>query len=139
MIREAFRAILLGDGQVSAAVAGTRIYPLMMAQGVREPSLVYQRVGGIRDILLEGVQQLRETRLQLDAWALDADAAAALITLAETRLSGYSGLVPVGDASPQQQVRVQGVFPAGERDGYESAAKLFRDGRDFRVIWCLEA
>lgn len=136
MIREAIRTILLGDAGVSAAVGGKRIYPLQMAQGVREPSLVYQRVGGVSDTLLEGPQGLRETRLQLDAWALDPDAAARLITLAETRLNGYSGVIPVGDDSPQAECKVSGLFLDNERDSYDGTAKLFRDSRDFRVLWC---
>ena len=136
MIREAVRTILLDDVAVAAAVGGSRIYPLQMPQGVREPSLVYQRAGGIFDTLMEGPQGLRETRLQLDAWAVDSDAAAALMTLAETRLSGFSGLVTVGNDSPQAQCNVRGIFLDNEGDGYDAAAKLYRDRRDFRVLWC---
>lgn len=136
MIREALRVILLGDVAVAAAVDSARIYPGAIPQGVRGASLVYQRAGGTFDTLLEAPQQLRETRIQLDAWATDPDTAASLIALAEARLSGYSGLVPVGDDSPQAQVNVRGIFLDNEREGYDATAKLYRDGRDFRVSWC---
>lgn len=136
MIREAFRAILLGDVAVSTAVGGTRIYPGAMPQGVSEQSLVYQRTGGINETLLEEPQALRETRIQLDAWARDPDSAAALIALAEARLNGYSGLVPHGEDSPQAVCDVRGVFLDRELEGYDATAKLYRDGRDFRVMWC---
>lgn len=136
MIREAFRAILLSDAALSTAVAGSRVYPLIMPQGVRDASLVYQRISGIVDILMDGPQALRETRLQLDAWAADPDDAAALIALAETKLNGFSGIVPYGDDSPQATLQVQGVFPVNERDGYDSNAQLYREGRDYRVLWC---
>lgn len=135
MIREALRAILLGDIAVSAAVGGTRIYPLQMPQGERDPSLVYQRVGGIAETTLDGPQTVRETRMQVAAWALDPDGAAALMTLAETRLNGFSGLVPVGDDSPQQTVNIKGIFLDTEFDSYDAQATLYRDGRIFRVVW----
>lgn len=136
MIREAFRAVILANGPASAAVAGSRVYPLQVPQGTREPSLVYQRIGGVPDHTLDGPAGVRETFFQLAAWALDPDAAANLIQLAEVALNGYSGVVPVGDDSPQQTVDIRGVFLERERDGYDAAAKLYHDTRDFSVLWC---
>lgn len=135
MIREAIRAILLGDSAVNAAVDSRRVYPLMMPQGVTDASLVYQRVGGVADTTLEGPVRLRETRLQLDAWSLSADLSATLIGLAETRLNGFSGLVAYGDDSPQAQCDVRGIFLDREFDGYDKDAQLYRDARIFRVMW----
>jgi hypothetical protein len=136
VIREAIRAILMGDPAVAARVDNARIYPGAMPQGTRGQSLVYQRTGGTFDTLLEEPQRLRDTRLQLDAWASDSDTAASLIALAETRLNGFSGLVPVGDDSPQAICDVRGIFLSGELEGYDAEAQLYRDGRDFRVMWC---
>lgn len=140
MIREAFRAVLLGDAALNAAVASSdgsrRIYPLMMPQGVRDPSLVYQRPGGIFETTLDGPVALTTTTIQLDAWALDPDLAANLIALAAARLNGFAGVVTWGDDSPPAQCSIKGIFMERQRDGYDKDAKLYRDARDFRVLWC---
>lgn len=136
MIREAFRNVLLADATVSTMVDGTRIFPLMMPQGVRKPSLVYQRVGGANDLTMEGPAGIRETVMQVAAWALDPDQAARVIGAAEARLNGYSGLMPWGDDSPQAEADFRLITLDRERDGYDAAAKLYHDSRDFTVMWC---
>lgn len=135
MINEAIRTVLLADAAVSAAVDGKRIYPLMMQQGVRQPSVVYQRISGRFDTTFDGPVVLRETTFQFDAWATDPDAAASLITKVEKALAGYSGAVSIGSDSPQQVVNIRGVFLRRERNGYDGAAKFYRDARDFAVMW----
>lgn len=136
MIREAIRTVLLSDGPTSTGVGGSRIFPLIMPQGQRADSLVYQRASGTQDVTLDGPAGYRETRMQIDAWSEDADRAARLIELARDCLNGYTGTVPVGDDSPQAQIQIKGVFAQNEFDGYDQDSKLYRDGRDFRVLWC---
>ena len=132
MIREALRAVVLANPAASAALGGTRIYPLQMPQGVRDPSLVYQRVGGSPDETLDGPVALRETRWQFDAWAKDPDQAAALMAVVEPVLNGFTGQVAVGPLT----CNIKGMFLDNEADGYDPAAKLYRERRDFVVFWC---
>lgn len=132
-MRQALRVILLGDTAIAAQVA-TRVYPLVMAQGERGDSLVYQRISGFGEPTLSGPNGLVETRFQIDAYAVDIDRAAALADLVKARLDGYSGIVPYGEDSPAATVNVRGIFfDAGPRDSFESDQLLYRVGQDFMV------
>ena len=62
------RALLLDDPS-SAAVGGTRIYPLIRPQGTPLPAITYQRVSRTRIDPLNGMERVQNARLQLDCWA----------------------------------------------------------------------
>lgn len=134
MIGEAIRALLLGDGSIAGIVGGARIFPLMMPQGERGTSLVYQRIGRSADHHLDGPDGIVDRRLQINAWAVDPDQAAALIDRVEQLLDGFSGVVAYGDDSPQLACDIRGIFLDRELQGYDGEARLWSDGRHFRVM-----
>lgn len=130
-IRPALRTFLLADSGVAAAVGSSRIYPVVLQQGVMQASLVYNLVSEVGDAHNEGPDGLCQARVQVDAYAADPDAAMALALLVKDRLFGASGTWGAGDDA----VEVKGAFLGGSsRTEFDTAAKLHRVGRDF-LIW----
>lgn len=130
-IRTALRGFLLADATV-ASIVGTRIYPRVLPQGVRDPAVVYNRVSMLGDHHMQGASGLVEVRMQLDAWAETGDEAYELASAVKGRLDGYRGEM-LSVASPPEVVRVQGVFFANARDGYDDARALYRESWDYML------
>jgi len=128
-IRSALRLHLLANSNVSPIIDGTRMYPVVLPQGVTEPSIVYHLVSGIGDHTMQGPSGLNRPRLQLDAYAQSYDDAVELADLVKEALDGYSGLMSI--------VPVQGAFFDTEREDYQSDVKLYRVSRDY-LIWVEE-
>jgi hypothetical protein len=125
-LRPALRAFLLADAAISTAVGGTRIYPTVLKQGIRDPSIVYNRITGLGNWTTTGPSGLTRPRFQIDCYATTSDQAEALADLVKARLDGYRGLMG--------SVMVQGVFFDTERDDYQADAELYRTSRDY-FIW----
>ena len=132
-IRPALRAFLLADAGIAAMVGAERIYPLVLPQGVTQPSIVYSRITGFGDHHMQGASGLTRPRLQIDAWAAAADDATDLADLVKARLDGFSGALTAG----AETVEVQGVFFDSEREDYEKDLKLYRISRDY-LVWFAE-
>ena len=116
IIGVALRAHLLADASI-AALVGARIYPLRLPQKAVMPSIVIQRVSGVRFGHLRGGGSLARPRYQVDCWAATHDAATALGTLCRQRLDGYTGEW-ADDESPTTTIRVAVHFE-DERDLFE--------------------
>lgn len=127
-VRVALRQFLLADTGIAAKVA-SRVFPLVMPQGTKETSIVYTRISGKSGHHMGGRDGLAFIRMQIDAWAMSADEAAALADLVKDRLDGYRGVMGSGDAS----VTVQGVFFEDERENYDDAVKMSRMSRDYFI------
>ena len=125
-IRPALRAFLIADAPIAALVAD-RVYPNQIPQGVNATCVVYTRVSGRSGHYMGGRDGLAFTRFQIDAWAKDQDAAAALANRIKDRLDGFSGVMGEGDGA----VTVQGAFFRDEREDYDDAARLHRMSRDY--------
>jgi hypothetical protein len=124
-IRPALRAFLLADAAIAAIVAA-RVYPVVLPQGERGPSIVYTRVSGAGDHHMQGASGLARVRMQIDVWASTPDLAAPLANLVKERIDGYRG--------PMGAVPVQGVFFADEREDYQPDIDMHRMSRDY-LIW----
>jgi hypothetical protein len=124
-IRPGLRSFLLADPLIAAMIV-SRIFPVVLPQGQREPSIVYTRVSGLGDHTMQGASGLSRPRFQIDAWAVTQDDAAALASLVKDRIDGYRGLMGA--------VPVQGVFFADEREDYQSDIDMHRMSRDY-LIW----
>lgn len=133
-IRPALRALLLGDGSISALVGGSRIYPGIMPQGITATSIVQNLITEGTAYHMQGDDGLMQARIQVDCWALTQDAAVALANLVFDRLSGYRGVVLFGSNSPQESIVMRGVFHDQGRDDYDDIAKLHRRSRDY-LFW----
>jgi len=127
-IRKALRSFLLADAAIVAVVVD-RVYALRIPQGVKASSIVVTRVSGPGDYHLSGPSGLINARIQIDAWAITADAAATLANLVKDRIDGYRGTMGTGG----NIITVHGVFVADLREDYDDEAELYRSGRDFFV------
>src|SRR5262245_12794687 len=136
-IRPALRALLLADPTVSGLVGGSRIYPLVMPQGMRSPSVVYQRIAGVYPYTMDGPAGIVQSSVQFDSIAETNDAANQLANAVHDVLTGMKGEVFYGGNSPQSSVVFQGIFQTNERDLYDSELLLHRISRDFNV-WFIE-
>jgi hypothetical protein len=127
-IRPALREFLLGDAAITTVV-GTRVFPIKIPQGVTAASIVYTRISGDGDYTMQGPSGFVSPRIQIDAWAGSADAAANLANLVKDRLDGYRGVMGSGGGA----ITVHGVFIADQREDYDDAAQLHRSGRDYFI------
>lgn len=135
-IRVGLRAYLLDDAGI-AVIVGTRVYPIIMPQGVVQPSIVYTRVSGVGDNHMEGPSGLSRPRFQVDCWAQSIDVAVTLANLVKERIDGFRGTWLWGEDSPAEGIVVQGVFYAMEREDFDSEAGMYRVSRDY-FVWQAE-
>lgn len=131
-IRPALREFLLGDSNIAAIVV-TRVFPIVLPQGTKLPSVVYTRVSGGGDYHMQGASGLARPRFQIAAWAPKADDAVVLANAVKDRLDGFCGVMGAGAA----QVYVQGAFKTDEREMYDDAVQMFGVLRDY-FIWSEE-
>ena len=129
-IRPALRQYLLDDPTVSGLVGGVRIHNTRLPQDQVSPSIVYVKVSETGDYHMQGDSGLGQVRMQVDAWAQNADAATELANAVYDRLSGARDTVTVGS----DFVNIRGSFLANGRDDYDAVAKLYRVSRDY-IIW----
>ena len=134
-IRPALRAYLLADPTIASAVGGTRVHPVVLPQGVKATSLVYNVISEITDHHTQGPSGLVMVRMQLDAYAQTTDAADALARAVKERIDGFAGVWTYGASSPSDAVEVQGVFADTARSDYQSDPELFRSSRDYRIFF----
>lgn len=136
-IRNALRALLIGDDDIDGVITASeisRIYPVVLPQGIILPSIVYNLITEGTDYHMQGPSGLIQARYQIDCWAQTQDAAVSLANLVKDKLSGFRGLVPFGSESPQEEIIIRGVFHDQGRDDYDPVAKLFRRQCDY-LIW----
>lgn len=132
-IRPGLRAFLLADASISTAVGASRIYPMLLPQGVITDSIVYQRISAQNELNNSGPDGLARPRMQLDCWSKTANGAVALALLVKDRVEGYRGVMGSGGDA----VTVQAVIPDNEREDYDDTAKMFRVSLDY-FIWYVE-
>jgi hypothetical protein len=123
-IRPALRTFVLADGLI-ASMVGARMYPIVLPQGVKEDSIVYNEVSSTGDHHNEGPSGLAQVRMQIGCWSLSADGAHALGLAVKARIDGYRG--------PMGSVDVQGVFFETWNDLYEDSTKMFGKSADYRI------
>lgn len=136
-LRVGLRAWLLDDATISAAVGGTRIYPIKLPQGQMLASIVYSRISGQGDHHMEGPSGLNRARVQIDCWASTVDAADLLARQVKERIDGYRGSILWGEDSPAEAIVVQGIFFDGEREDWDDAAQMYRASKDY-IVWFAE-
>ena len=115
-VEQGINTLLLADATVSGLIA-TRLYPMIMPQGVTLPALSYQRVATAPVNDLEGSQNHEWVRVQVDCWDDD-----------------YSGVKALSAAvrAAMLLTPVYGILLA-QLDDYDSEEKLFRVILDFNV------
>lgn len=119
-MEEALIAHLLADSGV-AALAGTRVYPVLRPQGEPLPAITVTRITGGPGYTLEGSDELADSIAQVDCWAGTYADAKLLARAVKAAAAGVAG--------------VQGVFIDAERDSVARPANenIFRTSIDLRV------
>jgi hypothetical protein len=139
-IRPALTAYVVADASISGVIGtrqDARMFPVVLPQGEKRPSVVYSRISGLSDHHMQGPSGLSRPRIQIDCWAAKADIAATLSDLVKARIDGFKGDIPYGGDSPQASVTVQGIFFDSEREDFDNESKLYRASRDY-FIWFAE-
>ncbi len=134
-IRPALHALLLGDPTINSFVGGSRIHPVLLPQGQREPSLVYRRINDFSDNHMRGDSGLQQTFMQIDSFAMTHSQAVDLADAVHDRLSGFYGIIEYGSGSPQESFQFQGIFQSNGRDLFDEEAELYHMSRDYRMFY----
>lgn len=129
-IRPAFSEFLLAGSAIAASVE-TRVYPIVLKQGVSGDSIVYQRISEVGDHHSQGASGLARVRMQVDSWSATRNGAAALGLVVKERLDGYRGTMGTG----ADEVMVQGVFFDSSRDDYDEESKMYRASQDYIITY----
>jgi hypothetical protein len=129
MIQEALYAHLAADASV-AALAGTRIYPLMIPQHVYNEAsklacVVYQRTGMDLPINTCGAEALAGTSMRIDAYARSYGVAAQLAAAVRDALVNFTG--------PMGTVHVSRVNLESELDLLDIEPGLYRVSQTYSI------
>jgi hypothetical protein len=136
MIGEAIHALLSGDAGVSA-IAGSRIYPLMIPQHVygdatKQPCIVYQRVGVARQPLFCGTDRTVNAAVQIDTYARSYERTLTLATAVRDALMDYSGAVSIA-TSPVSSIAIKKILLDSEFDLLDIEPGLYRVSMTYSV------
>jgi hypothetical protein len=127
-IRPVLQSIMVSNAAL-AALVGTRVYPVLMPQGMRMPSVVYGLIVRSPDYLLVGSGDLIQDTFQIDSIATNPDSAADVSLAVHACLSGLSGSFS-GSA-------VRGIFRVNGRDLFDQETQLHRASSDY-TVWYKE-
>jgi hypothetical protein len=109
----------------TAALLGSRIYPLVLPQAPMLPALAYTRISQGEQFTSNGPSGLRRVRIQLDCYAETYDAARALADAVRNALNGWRDL--------SLGVQVAKLAPDSEQDLHEDEVGSYRVTMDFLV------
>ena len=113
-MEEDLTALFLADAGISAE-AGDRVNWAERPQEESLPAVILWKIGGSRDMTMDGPSGLVESRLQVDCWAADALTAKRLALAVINLLQNFKHSVHGGTS-------FQGGFIDGERDSFENEA-----------------
>ena len=127
---------LLADAAV-AAIAGDRVFPGRLPQGIALPGVVLQTINSMPHYADEGEIRYVESRVQLDCWASTYGASKQLARAVKASLSPVD-LAPGAPVFVGAGVEFQFIELNGERDlpesGSNNAEYFFRVSLDF-TLW----
>lgn len=118
-----------------AAMVSTRIFPVVLGEGVRDDSIVYIRILENESYHFVGRTGLVGARFQIDAWSQSTSRANRLADLVKERLSGFSGVWFSSDSPASNFVTVQGVFMQTGFEERDADSLLYRFSRDYQIIY----
>lgn len=125
-IEEAIYAWWTGNGTL-CSLAGSRLYPDRLPQGVTYPAATYRMVSENQPLAHDGALDLVSTSMQFDVYANAAKAAKALARTLRQQLHGYTGTMGT--------VAVHGVFHLSSVEDFGEALGIYRVSVDFRFTY----
>lgn len=114
---------------VQDRVFAQRIPQHIYSESTKMPCLVFQRIGGTRQVLHCGTDNLVEAIYQIDAYAPKYADAVRVATQARRALVGYGG--------PMGEVQVSNVFITADFDAEEPEPGLERRSQSY-TVWYKE-
>src|SRR5690625_1103944 len=135
-MEEAVIRHLLADAAL-AAIAGDRVFPGRLPQGIALPGVVLQTINSMPHYADEGEIRYVESRVQLDCWASTYGASKQLARAVKSSLSPVD-LAPGAPVFTAPGIEFQFIELNGERDlpdsGSNNAEYFFRVSLDF-TFW----
>ena len=116
MLETAVYAALVANATVNRK-CNTRIYPIVMPQGVKFPAITYQRISGGKVNTLDGYSGLANPHMVINSWATNYDTAKELSK----------------DIHVTMNAATFKTILATELDAYDSDLGLFAVSQDFSV------
>jgi hypothetical protein len=124
MIESAIHYILVNDDTVKAIT--TRCYPVIIPQNPTYPLILYTKISGDRDHVLQGASGHAHPRFQIEAWAETYTGAKTLADAIRNALDDYSGTAA--------GTKIWSCLIDSERDIYEPEIHVYRTLQDY-FIW----
>jgi hypothetical protein len=106
------------------ALAGTRLYPVLLPEEPTLPAATYQRISTTREYTTTGPVALNRVRIQLDCWA---------DTYAQVKQLQAAILAILEDRSPYTSAGIDSITLITATDGYEQDARIYRVSMDFYI------
>ena len=136
-VEEVVRARLLASAGVSSLV-GTRIYQLLLQQGVTYPAIRVQLISEPRDYHLRGADGSVRSRVQIDAYAQatsGVDPYDVAGDIADAVREALTGVAPFEDGGSPAELLVTGAFVDSRRVLYEpDELRVVRVSQDV-IVW----
>jgi hypothetical protein len=123
-------SILTADVGVSSLIA-TRLYPLIIPQGVNMPAMTYQKISGQWQIQMSGPHNMSRERFQFNCWAKTYSETRALAEAVRDLLNGYDSTV---DTVKIHVATLDNEFDVVEETGDVRLARRYGRMMDF-IIW----
>jgi hypothetical protein len=112
---------------IAGAIAGGRVYPLVIPEGIALPAATYQRVSGGSNLDSDGVTDLVESRFQITAIASTYAAAVTDAVAIRTALDGFAGTMGT--------TQVEGIRKEGHNEDYEDQTGRYTIAQDFIIFY----
>lgn len=107
--------VLLRSALVATGAVSQRVYPVLLPQTPTYPAISYQ---GIDNIAQKGTSDLKESRWQLDCWALTYAAAKSLAATVKIKLEEYHDM--------SQTPGILWARVVNELDDYDPEVNVYR-------------
>jgi hypothetical protein len=107
------------------AIAGTRLYPVLLPEEPTLPAATYQRITTIRSYSTTGPVSLNRVRMQFDCWGE---------TYAQVKQLQAALLAILEDRSTYTSAGIDSIMLDTATDGYEHDARIYRVSLDFIVL-----
>jgi len=133
-VEKVIYSVLANDGNVSGLVA-TRIYPMLVPQGVAMPAIVYEQLTGPREHTMDGPFGMAGPVFNINCWSASYSQARTLADYVRIALDGYKGTVGT--------IKIYGAFLNNEadlREGSPDVKGTERFGKQLTfAVWFEEA
>lgn len=113
---------LITEASAFAAIAGTRLFPVLLPEESTLPAATYQRITTTRNYTTTGPVALNRVRMQFDCWAE---------TYSQVKQLQAVLLAILDDRSIYAGTDIDSITLITATDGYEQDARTYRVTLDF--------